>query len=77
MSWEIMMGACARRRSPSMHQEVDVDADGMSVRLEAGSGYMRVDLDTHIPMTVLVELFRRAGFAVSELPGPAPEEPNG
>lgn len=65
MSWELREGGAVRRARSSLH-EVDVDDDGMTIRLEEGTGYMRADCDTHIPMAVLVQLFERAGYLLVE-----------
>lgn len=75
MAWELREGGAVKRARSSMH-EVDVDDDGITLRLEEGSGYMRADCDTHIPMTVLVQLFERAGYTLQrrERAIPEPEE---
>ena len=65
MAWETMKDGSIRHRNETILEEVDVDADGMTVRLEAGTGHMRIDLDTHIPMAELVGLLERAGFEVT------------
>jgi hypothetical protein len=57
MSWVIEAdGLSAYLRTRGGSAEVDLDSDGLTVRIEAGSGYMRENLDTYIPLEVLREL---------------------
>ncbi len=64
MEWEQMKDGSIRHRNGNCLEEVD--SGGMTVRLEAGTGHMRVDLDTHIPMAVLIGLLERAGYGVTQ-----------
>ncbi len=70
MAWEIMKDGSVRHRDRSLLEEVDVDADGMHIRLEVGTGHERCDMSTNLPMAVLVGLFERAGYTLelSRLP---------
>lgn len=60
-----MKDGSVRHRDRSLLEEVEVDADGMHIRLEVGTGYERCDMSTSLPMSVLVGLFERAGFTVA------------
>lgn len=64
--WKQVSGGI-ERHDRSSSQEVDFDESGLTVRLEAGNGYMRQSLDTFVPMSVVVEMFRVAGYSVSPL----------
>ncbi len=77
MAWEMMKEGGARQRGRGMYEEADLDESGLDVRLEAGTGHMRVDLDTHIPIGVLIDLFERIGFTVvpaDQVSGSTPKE---
>ena len=65
MTWETMADGSIRRRQRSAIDEVDVDDYGLTVRLEAGSGYMQQELDAYVPMADLVALFARRGFTLT------------
>lgn len=69
MAWELCEGGAVQRARSSLH-EVEIDDDGLTVRLEEGREYMRSSCDTHIPMAVLVQLFERAGYEVQRVANP-------
>jgi hypothetical protein len=47
--------------------EVTVEAAGIEVRLEGGWGYERWSGSTFIPIDVVTEVMRRAGFVVTRV----------
>ena len=75
MAWETMKDGSVRHRDRSLLEEVDVDADGMNIRLEVGTGHERCDMSTNLPMSVLVDLFERAGYELRPTPAPPPVKP--
>ena len=44
---------------------VEVDSDSLCVNAEEGSGYMREQITTYVPLPVLFRLLEAAGYSVS------------
>lgn len=57
--------AGANRQHRGSHADVDLDENGLEVRIDEGSGYMAQSCSLTIPLDVMVELFTRAGFTVT------------
>lgn len=67
--WTIEYGAATRGR-PGHETVVAVDSGGevLSVEVEEGRGYLAQRTTTHIPIEVLAELLRGAGWVVTRGP---------
>ena len=48
--------------------EFDMDEEGMEIRIEQGSGYMRESCQTYLHMDILVAMMERAGYTVTRNP---------
>lgn len=48
--------------------ELDMDAEGLEVRIEQGSGYMRESCSTYVHMDVLLRMLAQAGYVVTKSP---------
>lgn len=48
--------------------ELDMDAEGLEVRIEQGSGYMRESCSTYVHMDVLLRMLAQAGYVVTKNP---------
>lgn len=49
--------------------ELDMDAEGLEVRIEQGSGYMRESCSTYVHMDVLLRMLTQAGYRIERDPG--------
>lgn len=56
---------CTIRRPVFTEIQVEVDDTNVRVETEVGSGYMREQTTAVVPIDVLVELLKGAGFVVS------------
>lgn len=63
--WTIEYGVATRARR-GHETVVAVDSDGASVEVDEGRGYLAQRTTTHIPIEVLVELLRGAGWVVAK-----------
>ena len=48
--------------------ELSMDPDGLEVRIEQGSGYMRESCQTFVHMDVLLGMLAKAGYTVTKNP---------
>lgn len=66
--WTIYWGGdSAGHRQGSNEAEVDFDRErGLYVRLNEGTGYMSQSCSHRIPLPVLLQLLRNAGYVIQE-----------
>ena len=61
-------GTMATRHRSGHETELEIGAEYLSIEVEQGSGYLAQHTSTYIPIEVLAELFRQAGWTCTAPP---------
>jgi hypothetical protein len=55
----------ASRQAPGQTIDVEVEPEGMGIRVDEGRGYCAQTTNAYVPMDVVIRLIERAGYTVT------------
>ena len=66
--WKIEKGEFlnhASKRTPGKEVEIYIDKEDIEVRVEEGRGYLSQNCTAYVPVEIMIEMLRHAGYVIT------------